>query len=149
MSEKTKDFFISYTQVDRAWAEWITWQLEAAGYSTILQAWDFRPGSNFVLEMDKATKIAHRTLVLLSPDYINALYTQPEWAEAFRQDPKGEQGTLLPVRIRPCPLEGLLAAIGYIDLVNLPEADTKEKLLKGLRRERAIPKTPPPFPGHS
>jgi phage replication-related protein YjqB (UPF0714/DUF867 family) len=38
-----RDFFISYTGADRAWAEWIAVQLEAAGYSTVLQAWDFRP----------------------------------------------------------------------------------------------------------
>src|SRR4029077_13431766 len=42
-----KDFFISYTHADRTWAEWIAFQLEEAGYITILQAWDFRPGSNF------------------------------------------------------------------------------------------------------
>src|SRR5829696_4725671 len=43
------DFFISYTGADQAWAEWIAEQLEAAGYTTLLQAWDFRPGENFVL----------------------------------------------------------------------------------------------------
>ena len=36
-----KDFFISHNKADKAWAEWIAWELEAAGYSTILQAWDF------------------------------------------------------------------------------------------------------------
>jgi hypothetical protein len=39
-----RDFFISYTQADRAWAEWIAWQLEEARYTTVLQAWDFAPG---------------------------------------------------------------------------------------------------------
>ena len=39
-------FFISYTAVDRAWAEWIAWQLEAAGHRVVVQAWDFRPGEN-------------------------------------------------------------------------------------------------------
>jgi hypothetical protein len=33
------DFFISYTKADQGWAEWIAWQLEQAGYSTVLQAW--------------------------------------------------------------------------------------------------------------
>jgi hypothetical protein len=31
------DFFVSYTEVDRGWAEWIAWQLEAAGYSTVVR----------------------------------------------------------------------------------------------------------------
>ena len=26
------DFFITYTSADRAWAEWIAWQLKSAGY---------------------------------------------------------------------------------------------------------------------
>src|ERR1700736_1789293 len=69
-----KDFYVSYNRADRAWAEWIAWQLEEAGYSTVLQAWDFRPGSNFVLEMDKATEEAERTIAVLSPDYLKAHY---------------------------------------------------------------------------
>lgn len=46
-----KHFFISYTQADQAWAEWIAWQLESAGLSVIIQAWDFKKGGNFVLDM--------------------------------------------------------------------------------------------------
>ena len=56
-----KDFFISYNKADREWAEWIAWQLEEAGYTTVIQSWDFSPGRNFILEMDKATKAAKRT----------------------------------------------------------------------------------------
>jgi len=37
-----RDFFISYTGVNRPWAEWIAVQLEAAGYITVLQSFDFR-----------------------------------------------------------------------------------------------------------
>jgi hypothetical protein len=67
-SAKLKDFFISYNKADRAWAEWIAWQLEEAGYSTEIQAWDFRPGSNFVLEMHRASQEAERTVAVLSLD---------------------------------------------------------------------------------
>ena len=58
--------FISYTQADLSWAEWIAWQLEESGLQTILQAWDFRAGCNFVLEMDSASKQAQRTIAVLS-----------------------------------------------------------------------------------
>src|SRR5713101_4089153 len=88
-----KDFFVSYNRADRAWAEWIAWQLEEAGYTTIVQAWDFRPGSNFVLDMQHAAVEGARTIAVLSPDYLAALFTQPEWAAAFAQDPTGEKGT--------------------------------------------------------
>ena len=65
-----KDFLISYNKADSRWAVWIAWELEEAGFSTVFQAWDFRPGSNFVLEMDRAAKEAQRTIVVLSPDYL-------------------------------------------------------------------------------
>ena len=94
--DATKDFFISYNKADRAWAEWMAWQLEAEGYTTVLQAWDFLPGSNFVLKMQEAASAATRTIAVLSPNYLDALYTQPEWAAAFVQDPTGQKGTLLP-----------------------------------------------------
>jgi TIR domain len=48
------DFFVSYTKPDEAWAEWISWVLEEAHFSVIMQAWDFGAGGNFVLEMQRA-----------------------------------------------------------------------------------------------
>jgi tetratricopeptide (TPR) repeat protein len=142
-----KDFFVSYNSADRQWAEWIAWQLEEAGYTTVLQAWDFRPGSNFVLEMQRAATEAERTIAVLSPDYLGALYTHPEWAAAFAQDPTGEKGTLLPVCVRECDLRGLLPQIIYINLVGLDEAAAQDALLAGVSRERAKPTAPPGFPG--
>jgi len=90
-------------------AEWVAWQLDDAGYTTVIQAWDFRPGSNFVLEMQRAAAEAERTIAVLSPDYVQACFTQPEWAAAFAQDPTGEKGTLLPVRVRECTSPGCCA----------------------------------------
>jgi hypothetical protein len=118
-----KDSFISYNKADRDWAEWIPLELEEAGYSTVLQAWDFRPGSNFVLEMDKAANEAERTIAVLSPDYLNAKFTQPEWAAAFAQHPTGEKRILVPVRVRKFDVKGLLPQITYVDLVELNESE--------------------------
>ena len=97
--------------------------------------------------MDKATKQARRTIAVLSPNYLQALYTQPEWAAAFRQDPTGQYRTLLPIRVEECQPEGLLASIVYIDLVNLGEHEAREALLNGIIRERVLPKEKPSFPG--
>src|SRR5437764_1573993 len=144
--EATKDFFISYNKADRTWAEWMAWQLEAEGYTTVLQAWDFLPGSHFVLKMQEAASAATRTIAVLSPDYLDALYTQPEWAAAFVQDPTGQKGILLPVRVRECTLTGILAPIVYIDLVGLDELAAREKLLTEVRPGRGKPTIPPAFP---
>jgi hypothetical protein len=139
------DFFVSYTRADQSWAEWIAYQLEDAGYDTMIQAWDFRPGSNFVLDMQRAATESERVIAVLSPSYLMARYTQPEWSVAFARDPTGVHGTLLPVRVQECNLDGLLPQIVYIDLVNLDETTARETLLTGLRRERAKPPFAP-FP---
>jgi serine/threonine protein kinase/pSer/pThr/pTyr-binding forkhead associated (FHA) protein len=141
-----KDFFISYNRADQRWAEWIAWQLEEANYSIILQAWDFLPGSNFVVQMDHALRIAPRMIAVLSPQYLSSLYTQPEWAAAFRNDPKGEQSLLIPVRVQPCEVTGLLGPIVYVDLVGRDESAARQRLLAAVRHERAKPSQAPAFP---
>jgi len=141
------DFFISYTQADRAWAEWIAWELEAARQTTKIQAWDFGPGRNFVVEMDTAAREAERTLLVLSPDYLGSRFAKAEWAVAFAKDPTGEKGTILPVRVREVEMDGLLGQIVYVDFVGLEEAAARERLLAGLARGRTKPVEPPIYPG--
>jgi hypothetical protein len=89
-----------HTRADEDWAVWIAWQLEAAGYTTLLQAWDFGPGRDWVHEMDQATATATRTIAVLSPAYLQSVYAKAEWQAVFKQDPTGRQGLLIPVRVR-------------------------------------------------
>jgi hypothetical protein len=108
-----KDFSTSYTKADQAWAEWIAWTLEAAGYSTVIQAWDFRPGSNFVLEIQRAATEANRTIaVLVAKVFEICLYPTGRGA-AFAQDTEGKTQKLIPVRIAACELTGILATIVF------------------------------------
>lgn len=152
-----KDFFISYNNADSQWAEWIAWSLEEAGYTTIIQAWDFRPGSNFVLNMQQAAIEANRTIAVISENYLNSLFTQPEWAAAFAQNPTSDQAKLIPVRIQQCELKGLLAPIVYIDLVGVGKGRLKEVLLAGVHQalrpdvnpRPGKPVSPPSLPGMS
>ncbi len=136
-----KDFFISYTNADQSWAEWIAWQLEEAGYLVVIQAWDFGPGSNFVQEMDRAAKEAQRTLAVLTPKYFESRFAQAEWSAAFAK------GNLLPVRVADFKVEGLLSVRVYIDLVGKNDEQAKEALLTGVKKDaRRKPSTPPPLP---
>jgi hypothetical protein len=143
------DFFVSYTSADRPWAKWIAWELEAAGYSTRIQAWDMQPGSNFVLEMDEAARVGGRTVAVLSPAFLESGYARAEWAAAFAEDPTGERRKLVPVRVRDCDPRGLLKAIVYVDVVGLSEDASRARLLEGVTRGRAKPEHAPPFPGAS
>ncbi len=146
-SPEKRDFFISYNRHDREWAEWIAWQLENAGYTTYVQAWDFRPGGNFVADMQEAAEKSERTIAVLSETYLASKFTLPEWNAAFAQDPTGKQGLLLPVKVRECDPKGLLSQIVYIDLTGVSPEQAAERLLAGIKRGRAKPLFPPNFPG--
>jgi tetratricopeptide (TPR) repeat protein len=138
-----RDFFISYSQADRAWAEWIASQLEDAGHTLLLQGRDFAPGTNFAQWMHEAiVDQSTRTIAIISPDYLSSRFGRPEWSEAFARDPFAEHGTLIPIRVRDAELTGLLARVRYIDLVGLDEEAAKTALLKGLRRGRSKPDAP-------
>src|SRR5688572_9851813 len=141
-----RDFFVSFNSADRSWAEWIAYELEEAGYTTFFQHWDFSPGSNFVLEMHNAASLADKTIAVLSQDYLDAIFTQPEWSAALVQDPTGAKRTLIPVRVQPCQPRGILAPIVYTDLVDLSEEAAREKLLSLAQGGRPKP-THVSFPG--
>jgi TIR domain/Effector-associated domain 9 len=141
-----KNFFVSYNRADKQWAEWIAWTLEEAGYSVVIQAWDFRPGGNFVLDMQRAAAESQKTIAVLSESYLKSSYTAPEWAAAFASDPESLKRKLLPIRVKACQPTGLLAPIVYVDLVGLSPVDAKQALLDALE-DRVKPKQPPDFPG--
>ena len=143
-----RDFFISYNHADERWAEWIAWTLADAGYTHYFQKWDFRPGGNFVLDMQKAAAESDRTLLVLTTNYLQSLYTQPEWAAAFARDPTGEKQLIVPVRVERCEPAGMLKALTYCDLVDLGTDDARTRLLAALR-PNGPPASPPPFPGAS
>lgn len=146
---RAADFFVSYTSADRAWAEWIAWELEAAGYTTVLQAWHMPPGTSFVHAMDEALHRTSHTLLILSPAYLRSAMTEAEWRPGFVADPSGIQRRLIPIRIEACQPAGLLADRVYVDLVDLDGAAAKAALLEGIAaalRGNARPASRPEFP---
>jgi hypothetical protein len=71
------DFFVSYTQADREWAEWIAWVLEEDGYRVLIQAWDFVPGSNWIERMQAARAARRGSRGGLG--LADRFYRPPEW----------------------------------------------------------------------
>lgn len=139
-----RDFFVSFNQADRLWATWIAWALEENGYSVIFQDWDFK--GNFIEQMDRAHRETRRTIAVLSPDYLTSRFAQPEWMARLAQDPTGEHDLLIPVRVRPCEPEGLLAQVIYVDFVGSGEAAARDKLLTRIKGIRPKPHEPPLWP---
>jgi hypothetical protein len=138
-SEEKRTFFISRTGADKDWAQWIAQELEAAGHSAIVQDWDSRPGRSFIEFMRKGAE--HETILVMSPEYWKAVYTQPEWEAAFLAD------VIIPVRVRECAIPNLVKRLVYIDLVGKTRDEARQELLDGIKPERL--KREVDFPGES
>jgi hypothetical protein len=125
------DFLISYAGSDRAWAQWVASVLEAAGYSTELDVWDWMPGDNVVLRMSNALQRAGRVLALWSPEYFESgRFTVDEWTPLMAERPDSEgRRRLVPVRVAPVTPPKVLEPLGYRNLFALPEAAARKELL--------------------
>ncbi|MFS8101752.1 tetratricopeptide repeat protein [Lentzea alba] len=141
-----KDFFISYTGSDEDFAQWIAWQLEKFGYTTILQAWDFAAGSHFVHEMHEAAQAADQTIAVLSRTYLQSNYAAAEWQEAWRRDPTGAGRRLIAVRIEDCERPGLLGQLVTVDLFDVDASTASARLRAAITKARAKPLREPSFP---
>jgi len=148
MNENKRDFFISYNETDKQWAEWIAAVLEENGYSCYIQAWDSHSGSNFVLDIQEALMQSERSIAVLSKTYLDSMFCQAEWTSAFTKDPNGEKRSFIPIRVSDIEPKGLFAPIICIDLFGVEEKVAKECLLNGVNI-KDIPRNRPSYPGTS
>jgi tetratricopeptide (TPR) repeat protein len=143
------DFFVSYTQADLPWAEWIAWQLEADGYRVLVQAWDMVAGSNWTHRMQEGVQGARRMVAVLSAAYAESVFATAEWEAAWRGDPLGEQHQLLVFRVEDCDRSGLLAGVVSVDLFGVGKAAARTRIaaaVQGAVTGRAKPTAEPGFP---
>ena len=144
------DFFISHAGQDRAWAEWVAWQLADAGYTLELDVWDWAAGQNFVIKMSEALDRADRVVALFSEAYFEpARYTTLEWSSSLVHAPGAAQEQLVPVRVESVPAEKMpevLRPLVFRDVFGLGEEEARQVLLEAVQGP-ARPDAAPPFPG--
>jgi hypothetical protein len=143
----TKTLFVSYTKADRAWAEWICAELQKAGYELIVQFLDMTAGTNFVVVMHDGIRACDKMIAVLSQAYEASAYASAEWTSVLAEDPIGIQQKLKPVRVEDYQPTGLLRPFVYVDLVDVPEENARQRLLNGVGGGRPPRSGPPPFPG--
>ncbi|WP_341477285.1 toll/interleukin-1 receptor domain-containing protein [Frankia canadensis] len=114
----------------REWAEWVAWQLEDAGYRVLIQAWDFVPGSDWMLGMQQGVSHPRRMIALLSDSYLRSVYGRQEWRAVLAADADGFSRKLLPVRIEDCERPGMLRTVVDFDIYDLAPEATRDHLLR-------------------
>lgn len=141
-----RDFFVSYNYRDTQWAEWIAWELEHAGYTCTIKAWDFVPGANFIAEMHHALLRCQRLIAVISANYLTSAFVTAEWTSAYADDPDGKRHRLLPIRVEEVEIGGLLKAVVHVDLVGKDEEAARQAILEAAELHRRKPTNAPSFP---
>lgn len=149
------DFFICHNEADKQWAEWISWQLEQAGYKVWNPDWDILPGQNEILAIDKALDDAsaqqteRRMILLLSPNFGGSSYQEVSRTSIQALDPDGSKGLLIPVKISDKVNGHIISgAVRTIDLyLYSDERQALDCLLRGIGKQRGKSLKAPFFPG--
>ncbi|GAB7038292.1 MULTISPECIES: toll/interleukin-1 receptor domain-containing protein [Catenuloplanes] len=152
------DFFISFTDSDREWADWIDALVpevrNVAGdpCTALYQGTQFVAGTNWVAMVQDGLRRADRFVAVFSDAYLKASsFGAAELHAAWRTDPNGAFRRVVPVRVKDCEPEGLFGPIVYIDLLGLGPQAAERTLVDGLTAaiHGRRPRRRPPFPGAS
>ena len=150
MDPERVDFFVSHAGADRAWAEWVAWQLTEAGKTVELDVWDWAAGQNFVTAMSDALERCDRVVALFSAAYFDrSRYTTEEWTAAALHVPGMAEGKLVPLRVEYVPaaeVPMVLRPLVYRDLFGVTEEQARQILLEAVAGPRR-PDREPVFPG--
>lgn len=138
--------FISYTSVDKAWADWIGWVLEHEGGHTVRKHdWEIEAGV-IMKWMEEAHDASTCLLAVTSPTYLSKAYSTMERYGAMHTDPIGEKGFFRIALVEKTDLPNLMAIYKRIELHGKDIATAKAELL-GYFVPPVKPMSEPTFPG--
>ncbi|WP_204139188.1 toll/interleukin-1 receptor domain-containing protein [Halomicronema sp. CCY15110] len=110
------DVFISYSTQDKAWVRGELLQtLEAAGLRVGIDFRDFRPGAATITEIERLAETSERTLLILSPAYMESEWTDFETILLQTFDPANKKLRMIPLRKAVCEIPKRLKVFTYVD----------------------------------
>lgn len=134
--------FVSHAGRDRAWAEWVSWELTQAGYRVELALWDWEAGENFVEKMRDALDRCDVMVALFSLAYFEPQrYTSDELTAVFA----GDRARVVPVKIEQVTPPALYRQMISVSIYSLPPAEARSRLINAVAGP-ARPSQAPPYP---
>ena len=113
------DVFISYSHKDQKWIrEYLYPALVNNKIKVIIDYRDFYPGDFIVREIVNAIERSKKTILVLSPNYLESDWTEFENLLVQTIDPAAKKRRLLPLLLTPCELPIRLRSLSYLDFTN-------------------------------
>ena len=119
------DVFISYSSKDRPWVKELLRKLEEQKIKVCIDYRDFILGMPSIKNIEQAVINSHKTLLILTPNYLESGWTEFENILLQTLDPANQQLRLLPLLKQKCELPLRLRALTYLNFAN-PEDEAFE-----------------------
>jgi hypothetical protein len=124
ISQIAYDAFISYSSRDSEWVqECLLTTLESHNLRVCIDYRDFTIGASSLENMEIAVQSSRKTLLVLTPSWINSEWTNFEALLAQVKDPAGRGRRLLPLMVIKTPLPLRLEMLSYLDLTEQADWD--------------------------
>jgi internalin A len=124
MDSITYDVFISYSSQDRKWVrEELLKQLEARGLKACIDFRDFQRGAPIVKEIERALQTSRKTLLVLTPAYLESRWTELESLILQTIDPANRDLRLIPLLKEKSYLPPRIRYLTYVDFTTYEDLD--------------------------
>jgi hypothetical protein len=129
------DVFISYSHHDKDWVyQRLLPSLEAAGLKVCIDFRDFEPGLPSLINMENAVEGSRKTLIVLTPAWVESEWTAFESLLIQTDDPAARQRRIIPLLLTPCQPPKRIAILTYLDFTGSTQFDFQmARLIKAVK----------------
>jgi predicted nucleotide-binding protein len=124
------DIFISYSHKDKSWVNGVLLpRLEREGLRVCIDDRDFEIGVPSLFNIENAVEHSRKTLLVLTPNWIESNWTEFEALLLQTNDPAGRRRRILPLMVQHCTPPSHLQVFTYLDLTDPTEIDSQMRRL--------------------
>src|SRR3954451_18170059 len=119
MTKPNYDVFISYSSKDKEWVRGeLLQRIEKAGLRAFIDYRDFTRGAPSIKEMERGVVECRKTLLILTPDYIESEWAEIEVGMGQTLSPANRDLRMIPLLKTQCDKPLRLAALTHVDFTD-------------------------------
>jgi ActR/RegA family two-component response regulator len=124
------DVFVSYSHKNKKWVQGVLLpRLENAGLKVFIDFRDFKIGAANIREMERGVIQSRKTLVVLTPEYLESDWTHFEILMTQTLAPANRGLRVIPVLKKNCELPASVSYMNYVNFVNSRDKENQWKRL--------------------
>jgi TIR domain len=124
------DVFISYSSIDRPWVKDILMTyLEQQGLKVCIDYRDFVVGMSSVKNIEQSIIHSRKTLLIMSPSYLDSGWTDFEHILLSTLDPSNQELRMIPLMYQKCELSLRLRSFTHLNFHNPEDKEIEWKRL--------------------